>query len=89
MLANYLRKRGGVVPKRFAVGREPGAVRELSDGICGISGTKPAPSGHCCFTLKDYALVIADGGAIVREAAGAPAGTDVKLMFARALWALP
>ncbi len=77
------------MPKRFAVSREPGAVRELSDGICGISGTKLPPSGHCCFTLKDYALVIADGGAIVREAADAPAGTDVKHMFARALCELP
>jgi exonuclease VII large subunit len=32
---------------------------------------------------RGYAIVIAEGGAIVREAAGAPAGTDAKLMFAR------
>jgi exodeoxyribonuclease VII large subunit len=32
---------------------------------------------------RGYAIVIADGGAIVREAADAPAGSDVKIMFAR------
>jgi len=32
---------------------------------------------------RGYAIVITEGGAIVREAADAPAGTDVKLMFAR------
>jgi exodeoxyribonuclease VII large subunit len=32
---------------------------------------------------RGYAIVFADGGAIVRAAADAPAGTDVKLMFAR------
>jgi exodeoxyribonuclease VII large subunit len=32
---------------------------------------------------RGYAIVIAEDGAIVREAADAPAGTDVKLMFAR------